>query len=121
MLSHPSSPHQQNHLMAPLEITLSNTSTILHHPHHSSPTTPTTEDAVSSSSVVISNKRKALVIVDPVSSGAMLSLLAQQRGYTLIALYSNGLEDELIRMIPQRCREEGLRFDYIIKVGKSGR
>lgn len=58
----------------------------------------------------------ALVIVDPISSGAVLALLGMQRGYRLIAVYSEGLEAELKAMVPTECREQGLHFDHVIEV-----
>ncbi|TFJ81609.1 hypothetical protein NSK_006860 [Nannochloropsis salina CCMP1776] len=57
----------------------------------------------------------ALVIVDPISSGAVLALLGMQRGYRLIAVYSEGLEAELKAMVPTECREQGLHFDHVIE------
>jgi len=58
----------------------------------------------------------ALVIIDPISSGAILALLGQRRGYRLIAVYSEGLEAELKAMVPAECKEEGLSFDHTIEV-----
>ena len=57
----------------------------------------------------------ALVIIDPISSGAILALLAQRRGYRLIAVYSEGLEAELKAMVPAECKEAGLRFDHVVE------
>jgi hypothetical protein len=57
----------------------------------------------------------ALVIIDPISSGAILGLLGQRRGYRLIAVYSEGLEAELKAMVPAECKEEGLSFDHVIE------
>lgn len=35
----------------------------------------------------LAKKPKAVVVVDPISSGAVLALLAQQRGYQVLAVY----------------------------------
>jgi len=76
------------------------------------------DEALASNSTTRKNgaAQSALVIIDPISSGAILALLGQRRGYRLIAVYSEGLEAELKAMVPAECKEEGLSFDHTIEV-----
>jgi hypothetical protein len=59
---------------------------------------------------------EAVIVVDPVSTGAMVALLAKRRGYKVVAVYSAGLTNEVLSMIPKPCRDAGLTFDFTVKV-----
>jgi len=74
----------------------------------SSTTTPS-EDA-------LRTEREAVVVVDPISSGAVLALMVKQWGYVCIAVYSAGFSDELLNLIPKKCKENGLKFDHVVQV-----
>lgn len=65
-------------------------------------------------------RKEAVVVVDPISSGAILSLLVQQWGYTCVAVYSSQFSDELLALIPKKCREKGFTFDHVIQVSNRG-
>ena len=62
-------------------------------------------------------EREAVVVVDPISSGAVLALLVKQWGYVCIAVYSAGFSEELLNLIPKKCKENGLKFDHVVQVG----
>lgn len=94
-----------------------------HPPQVTSAAAPARSDEDENEALTRNNTRKnaaagqgALVIIDPISSGAILALLGQRRGYRLIAVYSEGLEAELKAMVPAECKEEGLVFDHVIEV-----
>lgn len=79
------------------------------------------EEALTSSRPITTTAHKngraqgALVIVDPISSGAILALLGQKRDYRLIAVYSEGLEAELKALVPAECNKAGLHFDHVVE------
>lgn len=58
---------------------------------------------------------KAIAVVDPISTGAVLAFLAHQRGYKVVAVFSDGIADELKSYVPQWCVDGGLSFDATIQ------
>lgn len=55
----------------------------------------------------------AVVVVDPVSTGAVLAFYALRRGYRVVGLYTEGTVD-LKNYMPDWVREGGLHFDSVI-------
>lgn len=66
--------------------------------------------------VAVEEPEDAVVVVDPISTGAMVALLSQREGYKVVAVYSEGLTSEVLSLIPKPCKDAGLKFDHIVKV-----